>query len=540
MSRGPFTRVVALALVVGATACAPAASAADRPPHGDYYGYEPPASLTETVTSAHFAVHYTSADGDPNAILPSRAQSVSDRAEEAYAREVGEWGFPAPIDDGDGRTDIYVYSDEKTGPRALTHIDWPPPDGTRSSSAWFSITPTASIDYVVAHEFFHVLQYARFVYWSWMTEPSAVWAHLNVYGHGAWPGFYGHPESPLDCLSYDDQDACGGDPLGYGRWIFFEYLSERYGGPAFVDSIGRRLATLGETEAHPRAAQAVEDALATGETSLPSAFEGFVRSTLAGDWTLPGMPAALPLYEPFVPSREVKEQTVAVDRLSARYVAPVEWGGEGCAPTTLHLEVMIPPGLDTRPVLRHFVEGSPATVMDVDGDGVARAELPWVRCGQASRAIVGLPNGSSTADDQEFVVRSWETVDPTPEPVAAPVPVPAQPNPADATVHEPGPAPGPAPAAPPPTLRFGTPARVGVSRRTRMLVVRLESSVEGAVRLELTPGVVRALVVHKGWNRLRVKLPRSLRAGRHRLSANTIAPVGGRARPRSIRIRLLR
>jgi hypothetical protein len=526
-----------LALVVGAAACAGPASAAERPPT-DFYGYTPPESLTESVESEHFVVHYTSADGDPNAILPSRAQRVSDRAEQAYAREVGEWGFPAPIDDGDGRTDVYVYSDEKTGPRALTHIDWPPPQGTRASSAWFSITPTASIDYVVAHELFHVLQYARFVYWGWLTEPSAVWAHLNVYGHGAWPGFYANPESPLDCLSYDEQDACGGDPLGYGRWIFFEYLSERNGGPAFIDRIGRRLAARGETESRPRPAAAIEDALAAEGTSLPSAFVGFVRSTLAGDWTLPGMPQAMPVDDPYVPTREPTDRTVSVDHLSARYVAPIEWGGEGCRPTTLHLEVRVPPGLDTRPVLRHFVEGAPVTVMEVDADGVARAELPWVRCGQASHAVIGLPNGSPTADDQEFVVRSWETADPTPDPVPASVPVPAQPEPADSTVHEPGPAPTPAPSVATPKLRLAVPARVSVSRRTRMLVVRLHSSVDGAVRLELTPGVVRALVVHEGWNRLRLKLPRSLHAGRHRIRASTIAPSGGRARPATVRIRL--
>ena len=250
MRRGLLCSVVAVWLALSGTALA-----AERPPT-DYWGYSPPASLTEAVTSDHFVVHYTSADGDPNAILPSRAQAISDAAERAYAVEVGDWHFPAPIDDGDGRTDVYVYTDEKTGRSALTHIDWPPPAGTRTSSAWFSIPPPAGT-FVIAHEFFHVLQYARFIYWGWTTEPSAVWAHLNETGAGVWPGIYADPWDSLDCLSQTDDYACGGDALGYGRWIFFEDLSERYGGPAFVDAIGRRLALRGETESLPSPTQAI-------------------------------------------------------------------------------------------------------------------------------------------------------------------------------------------------------------------------------------------------------------------------------------------
>jgi hypothetical protein len=515
--------------------CASAAGAAERPPT-DYWGYTPPASLTQSMTSDHFVVHYTTDEGDPNAILPSRAQAIDDAAERAYAVEVGDWGFPAPIDDGDAHTDIYVYTDEKTGPSALTHIDWPPPAGTRSSSAWFSI-PRAAGAFVVAHEFFHVLQFARFAYWGWTTEPSAVWAHLNEGGAGLWPGIYADPWDSLDCLSYNDPHACGNDSLGYGRWIFFEYLSERYGGPAFVNEIGRRLAVRGETEAQPNPIEAIEDALGEGDTSLAGAFMGYVRTTIAADWTLTGIGQALPSADTYTTTREPQTHTESVNHLSARYVELIAWGGdEGCEATTLHLEVTVPPGIETRPLLRHFVEGSPAAAMQVGSDGVARADLPWRRCNQPSHAVVGLPNGSASIDGQEFAVRFWETPDATPEAVPEPVSTPAAPEPPPAATEEPGPAPATKPPVPALELRLKLPARVTLSRRTRALTVRLHASQRALVRLTLGSRYSRVLHLRAGWNRVRVKLPRRVHAGRRRIAVRSIVPSGAHTAPRTVRI----
>jgi hypothetical protein len=530
---------VVLALVACACSCAQALAAAEpreRPPT-DYWGYSPPASLTEALTSDHFVVHYTSEESDPNAIFPDRAQEIANAAEHAYATEVGDWRFPAPIDDGDGRTDIYVYTDDMTGGSALTHIDWPPPQGTRTSSAWFSIPRTAGA-FVVAHELFHVLQYARSIYWGWTTEPSAVWAHLNVGGRGGWPGIYASPWDSLDCLSYSDPNACSGDALGYGRWIFFEYLSERYGGPGFVDEIGRRLAARGETESRPSATQAIEDALGSDATTLASSFVGYVRSTIAADWTLPGLSSQFPLTDASATTRDPETRSLSVDHLSARYMDLIAWGGDdGCEATTLHLEVKVPPGLDTRPVLRHFVEGSPATVMEVGSDGVARADLPWRRCHQPSHAMLGFPNGSATADGQEFTVRFWETADPAPEPVPEPIPVPAAAaEPPPAATEEPGPAPGARPPAPALKLRLALPARVKVSKRTRTLTVRLHASERAVVRLTLGSRVTRVLNLRSGWNRVRLKLPRGVHAGRQRVEVKSIVPAGSRAAPKTVRI----
>jgi hypothetical protein len=197
----------------------------------------------------------------------------------------------------------------------------------------------------------------------------------------------------------------------------------------------------------------------------------------------------------------------------------------------------VSPGLDTRPVLRHFVEGSPATVMDVGADGVARADLPWRRCHQASHAIVGLPNGSASTDDLQFTVRFWETPDATPEPVPDPVPTPAAPEPPPpAASEEPGPAPATTPPAPALELRLKLPSRVKLSRRTRVLTVRLHASRRALVRLKLGARFSHVLHLRTGWNRVRVKLPRTVHAGRHRISVRSIVPAGGRVAPRTVRI----
>ena len=75
-----------------------------------------------------------------------------------------------------------------------------------------------------------------------------------------------------------------------------------------------------------------------------------------------------------------------------------------------------------------------------------------------------------------------------------------------------------------------------LSRRTRVLVVRLHSSQRALVRLKLGTRYKRVLDLRKGWNRARLKLPRGLRAGRHRVSVRSIVPSGGRTPPRTVRI----
>jgi hypothetical protein len=526
----PVRRAAAFALVAACLLPATARGSTDRPPT-DYYGHSPPANLTQMAASDHFVVHYTSESGDHNAVSPAYALRLEQYAEAAYAKEVGDWGLEPPLDDGDGKTDVYVFTDEYTGNSAQTHPDWPPPPHSVATSAWISIPANAPVSYLAPHEFFHVLQFARHSFWDWLTEPTAVWAHYNATGAGGgYPGLYQHPWNPLDCLTYTDPLGCEGDPRGYGRWIFFEYLTERFGGPSFMHEIADQMATLGADTWHPDPTQAVDRALADHDTNIESAFEGYVRSTIAADWSLPGIQHALPSTDLKGTTREVSSQTVAVDHLAARYLEFIVWTDAPCEPTTLHLEVGVPQGLGVRPVMRHLVEDAPTVVMQPGADGVARAEIPWRRCGQGSLAVLGLPNGAADGGERQFTVRTWETVDSSPDPLPPADPRSQPPTEGSPTLPPPATQldePGPPPVAPPPRVRLVVPRHVSVSRRTRAFTVRVRSSGPGSVRLALTrAGLTRTFVVRHGWNRLLLRLPRSLPAGRHRLVARSYSPAG--------------
>src|ERR1700704_3298249 len=66
--------------------------------------------LPVSVTPPHFVVHYQSdlQNFGTSAITQTTAGDIAALAERAYNAEVVTDGFPAPLDDGDGKTDIYV------------------------------------------------------------------------------------------------------------------------------------------------------------------------------------------------------------------------------------------------------------------------------------------------------------------------------------------------------------------------------------------------------------------------------------------------
>src|SRR3954447_18559389 len=106
--------------------------------------------LPYTLTTIHFAVHYTGTE--------TQAGDVAALAEQALTTETG-WGYNAPPDDGDGHIDIYVAD--------LT--SWPGvggfavPDGNSAPSSGSIDLSKALLDspdeqHVIAHELFHLIQ----------------------------------------------------------------------------------------------------------------------------------------------------------------------------------------------------------------------------------------------------------------------------------------------------------------------------------------------------------------------------------------------
>jgi len=185
-----------------------------------------PTNLTEHAASQNFRVHYTSAAGDPNAIAPEAAQKLLVSAERALGDSKSRLDLPQPMDDGDGRADVYVYAGTSGGPeRGLVRAD----SRDDRTTGWIGIPPDATADTVtVTHQVVHLQQLALYrPAGRVLAEGSATWAPLNLY-----PGevrslpdqaqFF--PDDPVDCT---DPDVCS--LPGYNAWRFFELLAERHG-----------------------------------------------------------------------------------------------------------------------------------------------------------------------------------------------------------------------------------------------------------------------------------------------------------------------
>ena len=75
-------------------------------------------------------------------------------------------------------------------------------------------------------------------------------------------------------------DACGGgDPRGYARWPFYEFLSERFGRGVIKEIFVRAGAGVPSLDT-------LDAVLATHGTTLSQVFADFTIANLTGDYTL--------------------------------------------------------------------------------------------------------------------------------------------------------------------------------------------------------------------------------------------------------------
>ena len=219
----------------------------------------------------HFLVHYADPTTAPG------AAHVGDVLEAALSRETAEWGWPAPVDDGDGMVDVYLFV--QPGIEGAANPD----PGPRPTAGWIQAGPDES-DLVLAHELLHVLQYAVAgdepqVY---VTEGTAHWAgNRFAADRGAlvsvplWANA-NYLGTPLDCPATSPcHDNAGPATAG---WAFFEYLAERFGAPVVADAYARGVAA----------------ALAARGADLGSVFADYAIATAAGTWQL----ASLSNYYP--------------------------------------------------------------------------------------------------------------------------------------------------------------------------------------------------------------------------------------------------
>lgn len=404
-------------VLVGALAAAFSGAADAARPAGSY---------PETVTTPHFAVHFTGAFGNAERVTFQTAGDLAALAERAYDTFVTSWGYPAPLNDGDGKTDIWVQdlSASKILGRASADA------AGNTSTAWLAIDVTAATSQaVIAHEVLHAIQYGLWIPAdSWLLEGSAEWAGFAASNYSPFGGVslsatLAAPDMSLDCTSA----ACGNDlyeTSGYSRWGFFQYLSERYGNLFFKDVLAR-----GATLADPLATGStlLAGTLAAKGTSLSAVFDEYVLTHLAGGYQTTALKEMAPsTYSSTATgnfSGSLPIQRVSVNHLASRYLKFTRGGtAEGpCYAAKLSLTVGLPAGLGAKPA---FFSKSLGTVPLTVSGSTASATVPWDTCTGGSAGYLSLPNSSMTTDAQTFAVSGTLDVDlSTITPVGPPAPL---------------------------------------------------------------------------------------------------------------------
>ncbi len=114
--------------------------------------------LPETMTTPHFQIHYTGQPGSPSPITHQRAGDLAGNFERAYSSLVSEWGYPAPLSDGDNLIDVYV-----TDLAALNVVGLAFPE-TGAAQTWGYIhmdDGATNLPSVAMHELFHLVQFGN-------------------------------------------------------------------------------------------------------------------------------------------------------------------------------------------------------------------------------------------------------------------------------------------------------------------------------------------------------------------------------------------
>ena len=522
-----LARLACLAVLVAA-----ASAFLARPAHA-----APPPFLSETLTTEHFQIHFTSdtvIDNGAHRTLRPWSGEFAAIAEWAYSTYTSVWGFPPHVDDGDGLIDVYVFDFARWyGPDYDGIAGW-----TISTSLAAQSAATIEIDedrvrepHVVAHEVFHVLQMAMYAPApAWFMESTAEWATFRLFDYRPddWVRLP-EPENSVDCDSLVGgfSRPCGVDGYesgGYTRWTWWQYLGERFG-QGVVKETWDRVVAQGDPSYDGD--DAVRDVLLSKGTTLSDVFNDYSLAVLTGGFQAENLKELTPTIYKVVATPDATKALprieVPVNRLATRYVSfqpPV--GGEGpCYAATLSINVTLPAGSSSKPHL--YLTSSKAKVPLAVSGSNATVTTAWDTCSSEAPAILSLPNASQTLDGRLFFVRGTVTVD-TSKIVSGKTP------PAGANITTPiivAPTDDPAP-----TLFLYAPNVLRVQVAARTIGFAVYSS--GAGRLAATFGATRLpdVRLRAGMNRVTVRLPKPASAlafaAKPALELTSLSPSGAK------------
>jgi Family of unknown function (DUF6055) len=456
------------------------------------------------LDSAHFAVHY------PASVSASDAQTLSNNLENAYATEVGSWGFNPPVSDGNPLVDAYI---QDTGGHLGESVRDNP--GADTTSGYMVIGPGSVGDAeTAAHELFHILQYAIYAKGAkFLKEGTAEWAGANVARTTSWLfTYWSTPDQPLDCMS---GSVCGTNDLSYARWIFFDYLTEQYG-TGIVKEIFQKAAALGAEDDASADVHAIDQVLAAHGSSLSQAFNGFTAANAGDTYAFPGLTAQRPRAAVATytgaNNATIAPQALTIDHLASNYVyfysGDPRVSSAGCGAATLNVTVDLPPGTSSAPSISDAFGVHPLSV----NSNSASYSVPWTSC-LGMQAALGVPNSGTTSTDdaKQFVVRATMTLTPVKLRAAAA-----------------------------PHVRASFPKLAHVARNRPFLRFNVRSSGRGLVQVLLKSDYVRgSFTLKKGLNRLKLRLPKSVHGGRHQIVLTVFSTTGQRGQTIKRHVRIL-
>ena len=398
-------RPLPMAALVALAACNLA-----QPAHAEHIGRP---SQPVCAATAHVVVHCDA--GLPDGYAEAAAADV----EEAYSRLVAgggcdpNAGLPGPIDDGDGRTDVYLRAPPGQPAfrggivfRDSNHF------AGRGVAAYIFLTPDltlAGLRFRAAHEFMHVLMRGYFgQYGSTFEEGFANWAaEFALPDVDPGDSNFRSPWLSFDCTS----TACG---QGYWQWLFFQRQVEAYGQDFMTSLLARAraapdlttnfIAPVLNDELAARTGLAPGEALRARFADYarkvwdPAAWRTTALATIyASGGGGPAVDADQSLWFGY---RATGTKTATVDHLAARY-ARIRFT-QALADDDLRVGVTPPPGMIAAPdVLYGRPTGPRADVaLAPDGRGGFAATIPGPLTGRD--VIVPLVNDSDTADALPF------------------------------------------------------------------------------------------------------------------------------------------
>ena len=204
------------------------------------FGYTAPSTAS---CNARLCIHSVQTPGNPDYADPAWVARNLEVMDAVWTSEVDDLGYRPPLSDGArggsplfdiylkdiGGSGLYGYcAPESRGPKR-TARSFCVLDNDFSATQFPTSTPDGNLRVTAAHEFFHGVQYAYdYAEDPWMMESTATWMEERLASdvddnrqYLPFSQLYA-PFLPLDVF------ASGGG-YQYGNWIFWEYVSTRYG-----------------------------------------------------------------------------------------------------------------------------------------------------------------------------------------------------------------------------------------------------------------------------------------------------------------------